>query len=270
MQPSIDTILICEGIYALFQSHRNIRINRALDIGSGSGFIGKFVAAHAPGEKPLAVELVDVDKTALEYAQSAEFNALHHGKNGRDISWKFHVGCAAKLLDGVQGKGYDLLVSNPSYVPTPDEVAGGAALNSGANFWEGTGLLMHLLSLVIDGRPATAPGSHLVLGFTSLTLKSKLVCTLLEEAERKGVSVQILREKEVGYKVWYAGDGVRHLLASPSETLCKQKIGSCEYFVGCTKNSQPRFATSLQHQMSGYHWHVAYIIHVHKENSGSR
>jgi len=265
MQPSIDTILVCGGLGMLFDE--GLQVRRAIDVGSGSGFIGKFVARRAPGpladrgvDSSLEVMLCDVDPKALKFAQRRGFNAQPTGVGERPVSYQFEAGDAAALL--AKDAAYDLVVSNPPYVPTREEAReGGELLNARKGFWEGTGLLVHLVRLLLDGR--LPPGAHLVLALTSLTLKSKGVCAVLEEAPSRGVRVRQLLEREVGYKSWYAGGGNQsHLDATSAEQTQRTRIGECEYFVGLCDEDSPRFPGP--NKRFGYEWHVAYVLDLHR------
>mmetsp|Transcript_103021 Transcript_103021/g.320433 ORF Transcript_103021/g.320433 Transcript_103021/m.320433 type:complete len:302 (+) Transcript_103021:118-1023(+) len=264
MQPSIDTILVCCALARLFRgsgASAAPEFSRAVDVGSGSGFIGKFVAAHAPGEGELAVTLVDVDPKAMEYCQTPGFNACRHGCGGRPVSWQLRAEDAVRVLSA--DRGYDLIVSNPPYVPTRAEVRGGEPMRSVSGFWEGIGLVVHLLELVLDGRcPA---GAHLVLMVTSLTLKSPQVRAALEAAPERGVRVRRLVEREIAWKAWYAGPReLDHLLASRHERGARQRIGECDYFVGATEPGASRTGADGRDKLWNYHWHFAYVLDIHR------
>jgi len=263
MQPSIDTLLVCHALVRLFHKF-NISTRRAIDVGCGSGFIGKFAAAYAPGDGELSMTLCDVDPAAKEYCLSAGFNAFETSLIGRSVSWRAVVGDGVKLLERDQ-QGYDLILSNPPYIPTREEVNGAAGLNARRGFWEGTGLLLYLINLMLDGR--CLGGAHLVIALTSLTLKSPGVRDLLEAAPAKGVCVTILEEREIGWKAFYAGpSSTGHLLATSSERITKQRIGECEFWVGATRSGQKRFESKGCDSDHGFHWHVAYVLDFHRPN----
>merc|ERR1712107_824618 len=177
---------LCRALCTLFED-KGLKFENLIDIGSGSGFIGKFAAMYAPGTGDLNATLCDIDGAALEYAQTDHFGAPSCSSSGRNISWKFHAGDAVKLLQ--ENAGYDLLVSNPPYIPTQEEVREPEGAAMVQSFWEGCGLLCYCVEQIVEGRcPAN---THLVLGLSSLSLKSKRFCTLLEEASRRGVKVRV-------------------------------------------------------------------------------
>ncbi|MFQ5681600.1 MAG: peptide chain release factor N(5)-glutamine methyltransferase, partial [Candidatus Omnitrophota bacterium] len=82
---------------------RNIRI---LDIGSGSGCISISLAKFFPRAK---VTAVDISPAAIEISRenAALNNVCVNFIQGDFFSWE----------DGAQGAGYDLVVSNPPYIP---------------------------------------------------------------------------------------------------------------------------------------------------------
>merc|ERR1712139_386066 len=96
----------------------------------------------------------------------------------------------------------------------------GEGVSHVSGFWEGCGLLVHLIELMDRGK--YPQGAHLVLAMTSLTLKSKQVQKLLAMAPSKGIRVKQLLEREVAWKAWYAGRGggpnTWWLLQASSET----------------------------------------------------
>lgn len=258
MQPSIDTILLCRALSTLFEEGGH-SFRSVIDVGSGSGFIGKYAATHAPGDGDLSVTLADIDPAALEYCRTPHFGAPSSGSGGRKVAWTFHEGDAVQLLQ--EQAGYDLLVSNPPYIPTKEEVEEPAGSSMVPSFWEGCGLLVHIVELILEGRcPAN---THLVLGLSSLSLKSRRLCALLEEAPKRGVRVRVLLEREVAWKAWYAGRGSSpsFLLSNADEVESKQRIGDCEFFVGCTRPGESRIGGD-RNRMSIYHWHVAYVLDI--------
>lgn len=77
-----------------------------LDIGTGSGCIAVALASSLPRA---AVCAVDISPEALAVARR---NADRHA-----VAVEF---CQGSLFDGVAGRRFDLIVSNPPYIPTAD------------------------------------------------------------------------------------------------------------------------------------------------------
>ena len=124
MAPSIDTVLACGGLKRLFGALRpdaNHTFCSVVDVGCGSGFIGKYCAEHCPGvgAEPLRVTLLDIDPLAIDYVRSASFASPERTRAGRPIEWVAEVGDALAYMEG---RTFDLIVANPPYIPTLEEV----------------------------------------------------------------------------------------------------------------------------------------------------
>ena len=103
---------IAELIEAHFEPWLGGReVRRALDLCTGSGCIGIAMAAHHPGWH---VDVVDVSPAALALAR--ENVAAHH------LQRRVRV-VESDLYAGLAGERYELIVSNPPYVPDRDVAA---------------------------------------------------------------------------------------------------------------------------------------------------
>ena len=100
---------IAELILAGFEPWRAERpIERALDLCTGSGCIGIAMAVHQPAWQ---VDIADISAEALALAH--ENVALQHvGERVRVLE--------SDLFAGLAGEVYDLIVSNPPYVPAAE------------------------------------------------------------------------------------------------------------------------------------------------------
>lgn len=82
------------------------QLQRAVDVGTGSGCLAIALASHWPG---VEVDAVDISEAALALARR---NVSRHALDGR-------VHChQSDLLSGLSGPPYDLILANPPYVPT--------------------------------------------------------------------------------------------------------------------------------------------------------
>lgn len=257
MQPSIDTILACRGLAQLFASGP-LNFANAIEVGSGSGFIGKYAAAKAPGTTELQMTLVDIDPKAKSYCASTRFGAQSTGAAGRPVRWNLCVGDAIPLLKA--DSSFDLVVANPPYIPTKEEVET-ERLTFKRGFWEGCGLLVFLMEHMLSGYFPTH--AHLVLVLTSLSLKCIRVRQLLDEARERGFQVNVLLEREVAWKAWYAGRGSspNFLLSRGRECSERALLGDREFFVGATQPGESR-AGGRRDSYLDYHWHVAYVLDI--------
>ena len=100
--PRPETELLVELV--LKESHASPSI---VDVATGSGVIGLSLALSRPDA---AVTLCDISPDALSLAGE---NALRHGLAGKVIRKQ------SDLMDSVEGI-FDVIVSNPPYIPTPD------------------------------------------------------------------------------------------------------------------------------------------------------
>ncbi len=105
--PNIDTLLFCRALRG--DSLRGVRT--AVEIGCGSGFIGKYLLEHAPDLE--SCWFVDINPHAIACAQ----------EQVRDPRARFYLGDGAAFL---RGRRFDLIACNPPYIPRPDVHAGSA------------------------------------------------------------------------------------------------------------------------------------------------
>lgn len=82
---------------------------RIADVGTGTGCIAVSLAAQLPGARVVATDIV---AAALDLARR---NAVRHKVDDR-IEWRLGDGLAP-LADGPAGQRYDVICSNPPYIP---------------------------------------------------------------------------------------------------------------------------------------------------------
>ncbi len=103
--PRPDTETLVEVV--LGRAKRQIAPLKILEIGTGSGIIAVTLACELPS---VSVQATDISENAL---RTAELNASSLGVS-EDVSF-----CQANLFDGIVGV-FDILVSNPPYIPASD------------------------------------------------------------------------------------------------------------------------------------------------------
>ena len=101
--PRPETELVVERALALLEG---VEAPRVLDVGTGSGAIALSIAAELPGAR---VTAIDVSPGALAVARA---NAERLG-----LEVEFVEG---DLLDGVAGRSFDAILSNPPYIAAGD------------------------------------------------------------------------------------------------------------------------------------------------------
>jgi ribosomal protein L3 glutamine methyltransferase len=82
------------------------RLRRVVDVGTGSGCLGIATAVYWP---EVRVDAVDISPEALVLARR---NAERH-----EVADRVEV-IESDLLDGLEGRRYDVILANPPYVPT--------------------------------------------------------------------------------------------------------------------------------------------------------
>jgi len=131
--PSIDTVFFARTLKAYLQGVKTVA-----EVGTGSGFLTKYALAHAPQIKRALASDINLD--ALRCANDALVDLDHHAS----------VSLICPRPDdetlGFSGR-FDLLISNPPYIPRPDE--------GNTNPYEGLDLIHKLayqgLGLLTDG-----------------------------------------------------------------------------------------------------------------------
>ena len=101
--PRPETELLCEWALDIL---RDIPSPRVLDLCCGSGCIGLTIRAECPDA---AVTLSDISSDALETAASNAFRL------SLDVSF-----CQSDLFSAFDASSFDLIVSNPPYIPSAD------------------------------------------------------------------------------------------------------------------------------------------------------
>jgi len=260
MAPSVDTVLFCAALKRLFAS--GVSFSRAIDVGCGSSFIGKYCALHCPGQDTLRVDLVDIDPCAEQYARSWGFAAPVRQKGGRKVECRPFTADAIEHLRA-EGSKLDLVLSNPPYIPTREECAGETppGPEDAERFWRGVGMLCNMVDRFVGRR--FAAGAHLVLVVSSLSLKAPAVREAIKNAAAKGCVVTPLLMREVAYKAWYAGaGGMDHLLATEEEMQGPIDLGGCKLWAGCSRPGRPRACMYDDGRAgeSSYHWHFVQVL----------
>ncbi len=144
---------------------------RIVDVGTGSGAIAVALARHLPAAQ---ITALDISQPALRIARQ---NA---GCNGVSGSIRFLQG---DLLEPLNGEWFDMIVSNPPYVPTPDQDSLAVEVRDyepALALFAGQDGLDIYRRLIPAAYPLLAPGGFLLLEIGQG--QSEAVGTLLENA----------------------------------------------------------------------------------------
>ena len=141
--PSIDTIFLARGLKPYLGE-----ITSAAEIGTGSGFIIKYILTHAPKLETGVAS--DINIEAVRCATDALANEPDRNK----ISFVLPDSEASSL--GLNGK-FDLIVTNPPYIPRP-----GANID---NPYEGLNLVYQLSQ---EAKEMLNPGGQIIMNISSL------------------------------------------------------------------------------------------------------
>jgi release factor glutamine methyltransferase len=119
--PSIDTLLFCRAL-----AHKDLtQVRTAIELGSGSGFIAKYVLEHAPHiEEITFIDLIDKAERCAK-------------DNIDDKRAKIITGDAIEYLAKEKQK-FDLIICNPPYIPRPRSIDD--------NPYEGISLLTYIIN----------------------------------------------------------------------------------------------------------------------------
>jgi release factor glutamine methyltransferase len=138
--PSIDTVLFAEALAKILKNKKNFKT--AVEIGTGSGFLSKYVLAKCKSLKEMLI--IDINPYAIKSAMD----------NIRDNRAVFYSGDGLKKI---KNQKFDLMICNPPYVPRPKSIDD--------NPYEGVGVLDYL---VHQGQKHLNPGGVLLVNVSSL------------------------------------------------------------------------------------------------------
>jgi hypothetical protein len=206
--PNIDTLLVCKGL----KSADLTECKTFLEIGAGSGFITKYVKSKNP---KLIGTIIDIDENSIFC--SIENNGFNQDQLQRvqifDNTFKryeftekqmtYVVGDAIQYIqnDNRNSTTYDLVISNPPYIPRGHENDFGNEkltiqnidpTNLPSNFFEGTYLMRFILTNF-----SCFCKNQLIMLISSTSFCVESLCTLLGDFE-----IDILCSMDVPFTVY--------------------------------------------------------------------
>jgi release factor glutamine methyltransferase len=198
LDPRPDTETLVDGVLRLVAQGRTPggRAPRILDVGTGSGAILIALLSRLPEATGLGV---DVSGPALDIAAR---NAARHGLAGR-IGFR-----QASWLDGIDGP-FDIVVSNPPYIPTADL----AALEPEVTRFDP-------MSALDGGADGLAPYRHLAAGVARVARPSAWLA-VEHGAGQSAAVADILRRgiepsgevRTLGIEIWHDLGGLARCVA---------------------------------------------------------
>ena len=249
---------------------------RAMDVGAGSGWLAKTLAVLCPSGEVAAVE---INTNAVKFMSNVESTNLP--SNVTPVP----ADAIAVLEDN--GAEYDLIVSNPPYVPTLNETLcdhlSGKTVKSSSqpdssNFFLGTNLPCYLLETQLPRMLERNPDARCVLLFSSVSLLSKHLVNVLQDLPRHGIGFDIIAQEEVHLRYWFfTRTDPRNF--SNGEYLwkdCMVPIGGHEFFGGITE--EPRTQARQRQDPAqvrdrtggGTGWQVVYVLQFRKATNADK
>ncbi len=143
--PSIDTILFARALNKIIKKKRHFK--SALEIGCGSGFLGKYIASTFASIKKMV--FVDINPFAILCAKD-NTKELHIKKEFFTSRWQ----------NIKKNEKYDLIICNPPYLPRPYSVD--------KNPYEGISLMREI---ILSGKDHLNEGGSIVINYSSLCEK---------------------------------------------------------------------------------------------------
>jgi len=165
--PSIDTLLFAKNLNKI--DFKNIKT--VLEIGTGSGFLSKYILEKNKGLKE--VHVIDINKEAIQCAK----------EQIKDKRAKFYCGDGLGYL---KNKKFDLIICNPPYIPRPKSIDD--------NPYEGISLLVDLL---INSKKYLNARGVLMTNISSLC--SRVISKVLD---KENIKIDYLEEMKVPLKVF--------------------------------------------------------------------
>ncbi len=117
--PSIDTLVFAKYADKLFSS---TKIKKAVEIGTGSGFLSKYLLYKNKFVESVLVNDINPDAIRFAMENINDKRALFYAGNG---------------VEKIKDEKYDLIICNPPYIPRPKSIDD--------NPYEGIGLLYYLI-----------------------------------------------------------------------------------------------------------------------------
>lgn len=252
MKPSMDTMVLCK---AIFIHSINNKFNKILEIGAGSGFVSKFFATIANFDNKLIVDMNELDGTAIAYIKSNKFGYIER-LDKKQVTYNIITESALTYLKN--NIDYDIVYSNPPYVPFPQEIDNEIIYTPlKPNFSMGIKLIESIINYTYE-----KPNRSSLVLITSVTLKSLYIQKILKEKQ-----YDVIFNHEGVFKTWFVVSSVQpsdiwkyNSISNSGNSYDILKLGNYNFKVGLCNIPENKDFKDIYKKYNDSKWQYMYCI----------